>query len=446
MVEKLVTPFLKFAKVEKSSGVLLFIATIIALLWANSPFQESYHHIWQYKIGIISEHFSLYKPLVLWINDGLMTIFFFLIGLELKRELLIGELDTTRKASFPILAAIGGMIMPVCLFIVLNKNPETINGWGIPMAADIAFILAILNVLGKRVPVSLKVFLTAFAIIDDIGAVVVIAIFYSSGIKWGLLAIAGILLLFLTWLSYKKIDSKYIFGTLAVIIWLLFLKSGIHPTVSGVLLAFTVSIRQRIDVRAYTSKLLEIATELKNEETQSDIVLNKTQVSQVYGIEVITDSVQSPLQQKEHRLHYIVAYFIVPLFALANAGVSINSEMNIEIPLVINTVLCLIVGNFVGVTVFSFISLKLKITQLPQNTVFSHILGVACLAGVGFTMSIFIANLAFSVNPAFVDSAKIGILIGSFLSGVLGFIWLRIKGGNNNAQRKNKFKPNVELT
>ncbi|MFA8449688.1 MAG: Na+/H+ antiporter NhaA [Bacteroidales bacterium] len=427
MVERIfITPFQKFAKVESLSGFLLFLATIIALIWANSPLQDYYHSLWQHKVGFTTGNFALYKPLILWINDGLMAIFFFLIGLELKRELMIGELDTLRKAAFPLFAAIGGILFPVGLFIFLNKNPETISGWGMPMAADIAFSLAILNILGKRIPVSLKVFLTAFAIIDDIGAVLVIAIFYSTGIEWSMIVLAAIPLLILAWLSYKRIHSKYLFLILGIIVWFLFLKSGIHPTVAGILLAFTVPLRQKIDVKAYANKLKYISDSFRNEQDHSSFILSKKQIAQIDDLEEISDDVQSPLQQLEHRLHNWVAYFIVPLFALANAGVSINANMNIEFPLIINTAICLIVGNFVGVTLFSYLSLRLKITQLPQNVVFPHILGIGFLAGVGFTMSIFIANLAYASNPVYIDSAKIGILLGSIISGASGFLILRL--------------------
>jgi NhaA family Na+:H+ antiporter len=426
MVEKILkTPFQKFVKVESLSGVLLFGATILALVWANSPFQHLYESLWQYKIGITTESFSLNKPLILWINDGLMAIFFFLIGLELKRELLIGELDTPRKAAFPFFAALGGMVIPVLLFIFLNKNPETSDGWGIPMAADIAFTLAILNLLGKKVPLSLKVFLTAFAIIDDIGAVLVIAIFYSSSVNWMLIAISVIPLAFLLFLSHKKLHSRYLFLVLGFIVWLLFLKSGIHPTVAGVLLAFTVPIRQKMNIKTYANKLMELSKSIKSGSDENTYILTKQQIEQIDSLEEISDNVQSPLQQLEHRLHNWVAYFIVPIFALSNAGVSFRTEMVLDSALIINTASCLVVGNFIGVTVLSYLSLKLKITVLPKNTTFKHILGIGCLAGVGFTMSIFIANLAFVQNPAFIDSAKIGILAGSLISGISGYILLR---------------------
>ena len=244
----LLTPFQKFVKTESLAGILLFGATIIALIWANSPYGATYESLWQYEIGISFQDFELKKPLILWINDGLMAIFFFLIGLELKRELLIGEINTLKKASFPFIAALGGVIVPVILYLTLNQNPETVKGWGIPMATDIAFALAILSTLGKRVPLSLKIFLTAFAIIDDIAAVLIIAIFYSANINWYFILYGLILISFLGYWYHNRKYSLEIGIILAIIIWFLFLKSGIHPTIAGVLLAFTIPIKRRLNI------------------------------------------------------------------------------------------------------------------------------------------------------------------------------------------------------
>jgi Na+:H+ antiporter, NhaA family len=431
MIDKILnTPFQKYVKIESFSGILLFGATIIAIIWANSPYSHIYESLWQYKIGINTQDFDLTKPLIFWVNDGLMAIFFFLIGLEIKRELLIGELDSLRKAAFPFLSAIGGMLFPVALFIFLNKNPETSNGWGIPMAADIAFSLAILKLLGNRVPLGLKVFLTAFAIIDDIGAVLVIAVFYSSSINWLLLIYALILILILSFLSYREIYAKYIILLFGIIIWILFLIAGIHPTVAGVLLAFTIPIRQKINVKTYKNKLYDIANELKVTTDNKNYILSKKQIEQIDDLEDCTEEVQSPLQHLEHRLHNWVAYFIIPIFALSNAGVAFSTDMNLDYSLITNIVICLFIGNFISVTFMSFLSVKLKLTELPTGVNFRHILGIASLAGVGFTMSIFIANLAFVENSAFIDSAKVGILIGSFISGLTGYTILKLSSKN----------------
>ncbi len=245
MQKGILSPFQKFVKIESLSGILLLTATIVALFWANSPFKESYQSIWQYKIGITTEHFELYKPLLLWINDGLMAIFFFLIGLEIKREFLIGELNSIKKLAFPLFGALGGMLVPVMVFFVLNTNPGAVGGWGIPMATDIAFSLAVLKLLGKRIPLSLKIFLTAFAIVDDIGAVLVIAVFYSSSINLGLLLAALFLLGVLYFISIKGYYSKFLIVVFGGIIWLLFLKSGIHPTIAGILWHFQFLLNKK---------------------------------------------------------------------------------------------------------------------------------------------------------------------------------------------------------
>jgi NhaA family Na+:H+ antiporter len=424
MINKLlITPFQKFVKIESFSGILLFTATLIALIWANSPLSHLYESLWQYNIGITSTHFTLNKPLILWINDGLMAVFFFLIGLEIKRELLIGELNTIRKASFPFFAALGGMLVPVALFFLLNDNQSTSNAWGVPMATDIAFSLAILNLLGKRIPIGLKIFLTAFAIVDDLIAVLVIAIFYSGDIQWILLAYAAIPLALLTFLSVKRIYFPYFVFLMGILVWYLFLKAGIHPTVAGVLMALTIPIRQKINVKTYSDKLMNIATGIEDSCTKRPILTNQ-QIEQIDNLEDWTHQVQSPLQHLEHKLHNWVAYFIMPVFALSNAGIIFSGDMNLEMPLVINIALCLIIGNSIGVSFMSFVGVKLKISELPQGVSKLQVIGIAFLAGIGFTMAIFIANLAFISNPEFIDSAKIGILIGSFTSGVLGYLIL----------------------
>src|SRR5690606_1047218 len=253
-------------------------ATVIALIWANSPFGESYRELWQYDIGIITKSFEFSLPAVLWVNDGLMAIFFFLIGLEIKRELVIGELNTTKKIAFPLVGALGGMVIPVTLFLVLNQNPETVKGWGIPMATDIAFSLAILNVIGKRVPLSLKIFLTAFAIVDDIGAVLVIAVFYSGNINTTLLLIALILLGVLYLISYKGYYSKYTMLILGVAVWFLFYFAGIHPTVAGIMLAFSVPIRQKIDTSTFLEHLEIVFKDIKSSIVLREPILSNEQL------------------------------------------------------------------------------------------------------------------------------------------------------------------------
>lgn len=420
--------FQKFIKVEGLSGILLFATTIIAMIWANSGYADTYKEFWGYKVGIDFSSFQLIKPLLLWVNDGLMAIFFFLIGLEIKRELLIGELNSIRKATFPLFAAIGGMLFPLGLFLLLNQNPETSQGWGIPMATDIAFSLAILNLLGKSVPLSLKIFLTAFAIVDDLGAVLVIAVFYSTGINWMYIVISLVLLGLLFLLSSRDYYNKYLTFSLGLVIWVLFLKSGIHPTIAGVLLAFTIPIRKRINYQTFVSELDVLKGEISEIEVDDNRALPKAVVYKIDQLEDLVDNVQSPLQHLEHRLHGWVAYLIMPIFALANAGIQFSANLDFDYGLVLNIALALFVGKLVGIPLLSFISVKLNLAELPENVSFLQVVGVAILAGVGFTMSIFIANLAFAGDLVCIGSAKMGILIGSAISAVIGAAILKYSG------------------
>lgn len=426
MIKKIIlTPFQKFVKIESFSGVLLMIATLIALVWANSQFGDSYQSLWQYKLGFTSPHFELNKPLILWVNDGLMAIFFFLIGLEIKREFLIGELNSIKKIAFPLFGALGGMLIPVLLFLILNQNSETLNGWGIPMATDIAFSLAILKLLGNRIPLSLKIFLTAFAIVDDIGAVLVIAIFYSGSVNIALLFIALLFLVILYTLAFKGYYSKYLLITFGVIIWILFLKSGVHPTLAGILLAFSVPVRQKINTPAFIDNLVNITEKIKIAKISDKPILSKEQIEEIDELENWTESYQSPLQHLEHKLHGWVAYFIIPIFALANAGVPLNSQTELDIPLIANIVICLVIGNSIGITSIILFAKKFKLIEIPKEINNQQIIGVSFLAGIGFTMAIFIASLAFKNDPTYIDSAKIGILVGSLISAILGYIVLR---------------------
>lgn len=425
IVKKVLTPFQKFVQIESFSGILLLLATVAAMLWANSPFSESYKGLWQTQVGFNTGGFELYKPLILWINDGLMAIFFFLIGLEIKREVLIGELNSLKKLSFPLFGALGGMIAPVILFLILNENPETLRGWGIPMATDIAFALAILKVLGDRVPIALKIFLTAFAIVDDIGAVLVIAIFYSENINLNMLFSAGILVSILYFLSYRGYYKKFVLLLFGLVIWYLFLKSGLHPTIAGILLALAVPVRQRLSSGNFSEQLQRIATNLKAENNKDSFILTNNQIAIVDDLEDLTDKYKSPLQHLEHRLHNWVAYFIIPIFALANAGVALNSEFELDQNLILKIILCLVLAKSVGITAIILLVKKLKLITIPEGIDLKQIIGVGFLAGVGFTMAIFIANLAFEANPEYINSAKIGILIGSCIAGIIGYLILR---------------------
>lgn len=420
-------PLKNFIQLETSSSIILFAVSIFAVLWANSSYGYLYEDLWYHKftIGFADNSFHLSKPLILWINDGLMAIFFFVIGLEVKREILAGELTTLRKASLPIFAAVGGMLFPVMIFLFLNSGKAGAEGWGIPMATDIAFTLGILTLLGKRVPLGLKIFLTAFAIVDDIGAVIVIAVFYSTNIQWDLLGYAMLIYSFIAFLSYKKMYSQYIYFVLGLIIWLLFLKSGVHPTIAGILMAFTIPIQRKVNIKEYL-KLVTVQFDIfKSSKPNSEELLSSDQVHAIDEMENLTNKVHSPLQNLEHTLHGWVSYLIMPIFALANAGVIISFDGLGELShLSINIALALVLGNTIGIMLMSAIAIKLKLADLPENVNLKQLLGVSLLGGLGFTMSLFIANLAY-VEDDLIAAAKMGVIIGSLVAGVFGYLILR---------------------
>lgn len=432
----IVSTFQKFDRAQSLGGILLFGATIIALVFANTGLSDFYDSLRETKVGFNAGTFSLEKPLLLWVNDGLMAIFFFMIGLEIKRELMIGELNSPSKAALPLIAALGGMVVPVVFYLILNQNPLASNGWGIPMATDIAFSLAILKLLGNRVPVGLKVFLAAFAIIDDIGAVLVIALFYSASIDWMMLLWAAIPLALLVFLGIKNLFPKYLHLACGIIIWYFFLKSGIHPTIAGVLLAFTVPLRQRTDVHTFTRKMCEIADDIKENDSAHTPLLTSEQMEQIDDIDEWTGKVRSPLQHIEHVLQGWVAWFIMPVFAFFNAGVAFSSGLQPDYQLITSLALSLSLGKIIGVTLFSYAGLKLRFASLPLGVSFSQVFGTAMLAGVGFTMSMFIASLAFSDVPLLMDSSKIGIMAGSLVSGISGYLMLRFcRRGNGQSMK-----------
>jgi len=420
-------PLNQFIRLETSSSIILFSASLLAIVLANSPIGPDFLGFWEKYVSINVPGLELSKPLYKWINDGLMAIFFFVIGLEIKREILTGELSHIRKASLPLFAAVGGMIAPAILFTILNKGNAGSAGWGIPMAADIAFSLGILTMLGKRVPIGLKVFLMAFAIIDDLGAVLVIAFFYSSNLIWTNifigLAIVGILAL----LTHFNYYSKYIYFIAGIIVWILFLKSGIHATIAGVLLALTIPLSRKTNTRLFFDRSKELLDEFVEEcGTQNDkTVLTKKQLHAIEELEELTETTTSPLQHLEHNLHGWVSYLIMPIFALANAGVIFKFSGDSNVILSVNIAISMIVGNVIGIFLSSWLSLKLKLSELPKNVNIKQLAGVSFLGGLGFTMSLFINNLAYT-DQVLIDSAKMGILIGSFIAGTLGYIFIRL--------------------
>lgn len=424
--ETIQEPFNKFIRNNSSGGILLIIATLSAIMVANSSFGEAYELFWESKFTIGADFFKVSRPIILWLNDGLMAIFFLMVGLEIKREFLVGELATIQKALFPIIAAIGGMIIPILIFKILNKGDVGSQGWGIPMATDIAFSIGILSLLGKKVPIALKVFLVTFAIVDDVGAVLVIACFYSEELIWKSLILAVLLFLLLilmNLLGSKRISVYLIVGS---VIWYLFLMSGIHPTIAGVLLAFTIPLKRRITILELNNKLSSLMEVLKNNIVPNSILLSKVQISSLNTMKRSIKKASSPLQSLEGKLHDFVTFIVLPLFAFANAGVIVHGfNFRIFSELTFNISASLFFGKLIGIFLFSFIAVKLGIAKLPRYVYWKHIFGISLIGGVGFTMSLFICSLSYS-DIVLLNQARIGILIGSFIAGIFGYLFLKI--------------------
>ncbi len=429
---KITKPFQDFAGKESSGGILLLLTTIIALVWANSPFSGSYFNLWHTEISIGAAGFGLNYSLHHWINDGLMAIFFFVVGLEIKRELLVGELSTFKQASLPVTAALGGMLFPAAIFLIFNLGGKGESGWGIPMATDIAFAIGILALLGSRVPLSLKVFLTALAIADDIGAVLVIAVFYTSEISFVSLFIGLAIFLILLLINKLGVRSLLVYSFLGIGLWLAFLMSGVHATVAGVLLALTIPATTRINSLDFYVKNKKLLNSFDEAGEEADGVLsNEERSSIVQTIENNCHKVMTPLQRFEHSLNPWVSFFIMPVFALANAGVLVSGDLASALldEISIGIIAGLFLGKQLGIFIFSWISIKTGLASKPAGVTWKQIYSAGILAGIGFTMSLFISNLAFTENEL-LDIAKIGILSASVLSGIIGYSMLRASGKN----------------
>lgn len=427
MVKRIIiTPFQRFLQTEASGGILLIFFTVLALVWANSAWSASYDNLWSTKFTIGYGDWALSKALILWVNDGLMAIFFFLVGLEIKREVLVGELSTLKQAALPFFAAIGGMVVPALLFVGLNYDKPGADGWGVPMATDIAFSLGILSLLGKRVPLNMKIFLTAFAIVDDIGAVLVIALFYSGTIYLTALYIALALFVVLIILNILNVRKKTIYILIAAVIWYFFLKSGLHPTIAGIMVAFTIPISSKIRASEFVGEIEDGLKIFKNApNSPEEKLLNYKQLSSVESISYAAKNVEPPLQTLEHGLHNLVAFFILPVFALANAGVALGDAGSaLSSALTINIALGLFVGKTVGVAFLSWVGVKLNLAGLPEGIKWMHLIALGMLGGVGFTMALFIANLAFT-DPELINQAKTGIILGSTIAALGGYFILK---------------------
>lgn len=425
-IERVLRPLGHFAAHKLSGAGLLILAALAAVLWANSPAQDLYQHLLHTKLGVSVDGWSLSKDVGHWINDGLMGIFFFLVGLEIKRELLTGELSSPRKAALPAVAALGGMLIPALLYAWVNGSGPGASGWGIPMATDIAFALGLLALLGDRVPGSLKVFLTALAIVDDIGAVLVIAVFYTADVNSTSL-LFGLGVFGLSIIANRlHVRSPVLYFILGTLVWLAFLKSGVHATVAALLMAFTIPARTVIEGPAFVATLRQRLDALAGASLGTKVD-PAAQADLVEDIEVLVEKAQAPLRHLEHYLVGPVTFLVLPIFALANAGVSLGGMPAGALfdRVTVGVVVGLVVGKPLGVLSFSFIAVKLRLADLPEQVSWAHVMGVGCLAGVGFTMALFIGQLAFGQGPA-VELAKLGIMAASVLAGVLGLsaLWL----------------------
>jgi len=425
---KISTPFEHFIHSQTTTGFVLIFMTILALVIANSPYYEVYQHIIHTNIEFNIGDWKLSHSLHHWINDGLMAIFFFMVGLEIKREILVGELSNIKVAILPILSAIGGMILPALVYLGFNTNLSSVNGWGIPMATDIAFAISALVLLGKRVSPALVTFLVALAIVDDLGAVVVIALFYTEQIQMIPLMLAGGTFLIMLSMNRFGIHAVLPYLIFGLALWFFTLESGIHATIAGVIAAFTIPSKPKIAPIDFTNHTKNLLDEYDSYPNSMDDTINENQKAILQNIKDKIDAVGSPSARLEHVLHLPIGLIIIPIFALANAAISIEfSSVGVALssPVSIGIIFGLVVGKIVGITGVAFLAIKLGIAKLPHGSSMSQLFGVGALGGIGFTMSIFVADLAFLGNDTFIFQAKIGILVASLFSGLFGYIWLR---------------------
>ena len=426
LIERALRPFQDFAHRESSSGLLLLTCTAVALVWANSPWRDAYTNLWEIPITVGFGRYGIRESLHHWINDGLMAVFFFLVGLEIKREMLVGELASMRRAALPLAAALGGMLVPALLYVAVNGSGPGARGWGIPMATDIAFALGVLALLGPRIPLTLKIFLTALAIVDDIGAVLVIALFYTADLSVIALLWAGVLFVLLLACNGAGVRHPAPYTLLGVGLWLAFLQSGVHATVAGVLLAFTIPARTRIDANEFLVRSRRALSRFAAAGVAgANVLTSKTHQEALLALEGAAEAAQAPLQKLEDKLHGSVAFGIMPLFALANAGVPLSGGAQaLGNPVGLGIILGLVLGKPLGITLFAWLATKVGVAERPSDTSWGMLHGASWLGGIGFTMSLFIAGLALE-SAALLTQAKLGILTASLFAGAMGWLLLR---------------------
>jgi NhaA family Na+:H+ antiporter len=430
----------EFIHDEAFSGILLLLCALTALLWANSPWGETYDALWETDLTLGTVQYHLTLSLRHWVNDGLMAIFFFVVGLEIKRELLVGELASPRRAALPATAALGGVLVPAGIYALLNRGTVGAQGWGIPMATDIAFALGVLALLGDRIPLGLKVFLTALAIVDDIAAVLVIAVFYTAQVHWEALGLAAVILAGLIAANRLGFRRPIVYATLGLALWLAVFESGVHATVAGVLLALTIPANTRIDPRAFLTRSRAILQAFERagtgDDTGTSILTDGERQEALAELEDAVEGAGAPLHRLEHVLHPWVAFAIMPLFALANAGVRIEGDLGAALgnQVTLGVILGLVLGKQLGVTLAAWMAVRSGVTDLPEGVGWRHIYGAGWLAGIGFTMSLFVADLAFAGDEGeLLTAAKLGILLASLIAGVGG--WLILRRGSSILRR-----------
>ena len=425
--------FQRAAHYHINGGILLMVIVLLAMLVANSPWSEAYLNFWDKRVYLQVGDFNLFNhhghpmTLMTFINDVLMTIFFFSVGLEIKREILVGELSSFRQALLPIIAACGGMLLPVIIYYMITKGTQAENGLAIPMATDIAFSLGVLCLFGKRVPISLKIFLTAFAVVDDIGGILVIALFYTSHLDPIWLIYAGIALSVLCAGNRMGVHNHWFYIVVGFVLWYCFLQSGIHATIAGVVAAFTVPATPHLHTGKYINYIKQNIEEFPGNTCKKDIILNKEQINALKCIESASDRVISPLQSLEDNLHALVNYVVIPLFAFANAGIVLTSEYGGKLEIGILTwavTIGLIIGKFAGIYLFTWLTIKSRLSTLVNGMTWSNLAGISLLGGIGFTVSLFIANLSFGNDAEMLGQAKLGVLFGTAIAGILGYIVL----------------------
>lgn len=412
--------FRDFITSSTAGGVILLAVTVAALVWANSGAAASYFALWETNVTFAFGGFSLSKTLHHWINDGLMVIFFFMVGLEIKREIAVGELASFKKALLPILAAVGGMAGPALVYLIFNAGTPAAHGWGIPMATDIAFALGVLALAGDRVPPALKVFLAALAIVDDMGAVLVIALFYTSELSLAMLAAGAGVLVLLFIANRMNVRSTAVYLLLGLALWFCFLKSGVHATVAGVLLAMMIPVRSRIDKSDFLRETKHAVERLENDDATA------AENELIHHVAAVTEDAQSPLHRMEHALQPFVAFLIMPVFALANAGVALQGDIaaSLASPVALGVGLGLIIGKQAGIFGTTWLAVRTGVAVLPSGVSWPMIYALTWLCAIGFTMALFIAGLAFT-DPATMDVAKIAILAASTVAGVAGMVLVK---------------------